>query len=312
MRRRITLVAVIFLLFFAVLFLQLNDLQVLKASKLANAPGNYASVVKAFSTPRGSILTANGQIMAETVPSSSQYKWQRVYPNGSLYSDVTGYYSLIYGTSGLEYEYNRYLEGRLATPTSFSDLFADSYVTNSVVTTIESNLQETAYKALGSLKGAVVALDPSTGAVLAMASNPTWNPAPLASPSGTVEEQAWKSLLANPNQPLLNRAIARAYPPGSTFKIITTSAIFDHDPSLATVSFPPVSSIALPETTHHLHNYAYEVCGGELPALLAVSCDTGFAQLGLRLGAANLVAEANAFGFNQVPPIDLPGKKKRT
>jgi peptidoglycan glycosyltransferase len=307
MRRRITLVAVIFLLFFAVLFLQLNDLQVLKASKLANAPGNYASVVKAFSTPRGSILTANGQIMAETVPSSSQYKWQRVYPNGSLYSDVTGYYSLIYGTSGLEYEYNRYLEGRLATPTSFSDLFADSYVTNSVVTTIESNLQETAYKALGSLKGAVVALDPSTGAVLAMASNPTWNPAPLASPSGTVEEQAWKSLLANPNQPLLNRAIARAYPPGSTFKIITTSAIFDHDPSLATVSFPPVSSIALPETTHHLHNYAYEVCGGELPALLAVSCDTGFAQLGLRLGAANLVAEANAFGFNQVPPIDLPG-----
>jgi peptidoglycan glycosyltransferase len=117
MRRRITLVAVIFLLFFAVLFLQLNDLQVLKASKLANAPGNYASVVKAFSTPRGSILTANGQIMAETVPSSSQYKWQRVYPNGSLYSDVTGYYSLIYGTSGLEYEYNRYLEGRLATPT---------------------------------------------------------------------------------------------------------------------------------------------------------------------------------------------------
>jgi peptidoglycan glycosyltransferase len=271
MRRRITLVAVIFLLFFAVLFLQLNDLQVLKASKLANAPGNYASVVKAFSTPRGSILTANGQIMAESVPSSSQYKWQRVYPNGSLYSDVTGYYSLIYGTSGLEYEYNRYLEGRLATPTSFSDLFADSYVTNSVVTTIESNLQETAYKALGSLKGAVVALDPSTGAVLAMASNPTWNPAPLASPSGTVEEQAWKSLLANPNQPLLNRAIARAYPPGSTFKIITTSAIFDHDPSLATVSFPPVSSIALPETTHHLHNYAYEVCGGELPALLAVS-----------------------------------------
>ena len=312
MRRRITFVGALFLLIFAILFLQLNDLQIVKASSLSDAPGNYSAVIKAFSTPRGEILTANGQVMAMTVPSKSQYKYQRVYPHGSLYSDVTGYYSLIYGTSGLEYEYNQYLQGKIAVPSSLSQLFSKSYSTDSLVTTISSKLQQTAYQALGSLKGAVVALNPSTGAVLAMVSNPTYNPAPLASPSGTTEQNAWKSYNANPQQPLLNRAISRAYPPGSTFKIVTTSAIFDHDPRLARVNFPPVSSIALPQTTHHLHNYAYEVCGGELPVLLAVSCDTGFAQIGLRLGASNLHAEAENFGFNQVPPIDLPGAAAST
>jgi peptidoglycan glycosyltransferase len=312
MRRRITLVGALFLLIFAVLFLQLNDLQIAKANSLANAPGNYSAIIKAFSTPRGEILTANGQVMASSVHSTSQYKYQRVYPHGSLYADVTGYYSLIYGTSGLEYEYNKYLEGQVAAPSSLSRLFTKSYTTDSVVTTLQSSLQQTAYKALGSLKGAVVALNPKTGAVLAMASNPTYNPAPLASASGTTEEDAWKSDIANSQQPLLNRAISRAYPPGSTFKIVTTSAIFDHDPKLAHVNFPPVATIALPQTTHHLHNYAYEVCGGELPVLLAVSCDTGFAQIGLRLGASNLHNEAENFGFNQVPPIDLPGAAAST
>ncbi|WP_298445903.1 penicillin-binding protein 2 [Ferrimicrobium sp.] len=312
MRRRITFVGALFLVIFALLFLQLNDLQIVKANSLADAPGNYSAIIKAFSTPRGAILTANGQVMAMSVPSKSQYKYQRVYPHGSLYADVTGYYSLIYGTSGLEDEYNQYLQGKLATPSSLSQLLTTSYSTDSVVTTLQSQLQQTAYQALGSLKGAVVALDPKTGAVLAMASNPTYNPAPLASASGTTEEDAWKSDLANPEQPLLNRAISRAYPPGSTFKIVTTSAIFDHDPKLARVNFPPVATIALPETTHRLHNYAYEVCGGELPVLLAVSCDTGFAQIGLRLGASNLHAEAENFGFNQVPPIDLPGAAAST
>ncbi|MHB1733910.1 MAG: peptidoglycan D,D-transpeptidase FtsI family protein [Ferrimicrobium acidiphilum] len=312
MRRRITLVGALFLLIFALLFLQLNDLQIAKANSLANAPGNYSAIIKAFSTPRGEILTANGQVMAGSVPSTSQYKYQRVYPHGSLYADVTGYYSLIYGTSGLEYEYNKYLQGHIAAPSSLGQLFTKSYTTDSVVTTLQSSLQQTAYKALGSLKGAVVALNPKTGAVLAMASNPTYNPAPLASANGTTEQNAWKSYISNSQQPLLNRAISRAYPPGSTFKIVTTSAIFDHDPKLARVNFPPVATIALPQTSHHLHNYAYEVCGGELPVLLAVSCDTGFAQIGLRLGASNLHNEAENFGFNQVPPIDLPGAAAST
>jgi peptidoglycan glycosyltransferase len=307
MRRRISIVSLVLLVAFALVFVQLNNLQVVQAAKLANAPGNNQEITKAFSLPRGSILTSDGQVMAETVPANNIYHYQRVYPAGNLYADITGYYSLIYGASGLELEYNKYLKARLAVPNSLSGILNDSYETDSVITTINSTLQKTAYDALGSLKGAVVAIDPSSGAILAMASNPTFDPAPLASPSGAVEEQAWHSYITNPDQPLLNRAISRDYPPGSTFKIVTTSAIFDHDPALATVNFPPVSEIALPETTHRLHNYAYEVCGGELPILLAVSCDTGFAQLGLRLGAVNLHSEAEAFGFNQVPPIDLPG-----
>ena len=312
MRRRMSLVGALLILAFSLVFLQLNNLQIVKASKLANAPGNNQATTRAFSLPRGAILTADGQVMAETVPANNVYHYQRIYPSGSLYADLTGYYSVIYGASGLEYQYNKYLQAQTAPVTSFSQLFSNHYQTDSVVTTINSQLQKTAYQALGQLKGAVVAIDPSTGAILAMASNPTFQPAPLASPNGGTEIAAWKADISNPSQPLLNRAISRAYPPGSTFKIITTSAIFDHKPSLATVNFPPVAQISLPETTHKLHNYAYEVCGGELPILLAVSCDTGFAQIGLRLGAANLAAEASKFGFNQVPPIDLAGAAAST
>jgi peptidoglycan glycosyltransferase len=312
MRRRISVVTLVLLLAFALVFLQLNNLQVVQAAKLANAPGNTSGMSRIFTEDRGPILTADGQIMAESLPIKGQTAYQRVYPAGSLYSDVTGYFSLIYGMSGLEYEMNRYLVPHVVVPQSLAQLLASPTTTDSVVTTIESKLQRTAYQALGSLKGAVIALDPRTGAILALASNPAFDPAPLASQSTTTEIQAWRADLANPENPLLDRAISRAYPPGSTFKIVTTSAIFDHDPGLALISFPPVAEISLPETTHRLHNYAYEVCGGPLPETLAVSCDTAFAQLGLKLGAQNLAADANAFGFNHVPPIDLPGAAPST
>jgi peptidoglycan glycosyltransferase len=312
MRRRIGIVTAVLLLAFALVFLQLNNLQVVEASKLASAPGDTAQMTRIFSEARGPILTADGQIMAESVPLGGQQGYQRVYPAGPLYADVTGYFSLIYGLSGVEYEMNRYLVPHIEVPDSLSQLLGPSTQTDTVVTTIDSALQRTAYQALGSLKGAVVALDPRTGAVLALASNPTFDPAPLASQSAATEIAAWKADLGNPQNPLLDRAISRAYPPGSTFKIVTTSAIFDHDPRLALINFASVSQISLPETTHKLHNYAYESCGGTLPETLAVSCDTAFAQLGLKLGAANLADEAQSFGFNQVPPIDLPGAAAST
>jgi peptidoglycan glycosyltransferase len=311
-RRRIFIIGVVFLFAFGLVFLQLNNLQVIESNKLTNEASAAGGVVEKFSLPRGSILTSDGQIMAETVPSKDVYHYQRVYPNGSLYANITGYYSLIYGVSGLEAQYNQYLSPASASTNSLTNLGESSDAVDSVVTTVSSVLQAQAYRSLGSLKGSVVALNPRTGAILALASNPTYNPAPLASPNTLIEESTWKADLANPLNPLLDRAISRSYPPGSTFKIVVSSAIYDMDPSLAKINFPSVSSIALPETTHRLHNYDYESCGGTLPALLAVSCDTGFAQLGLRLGAARLVSAASAFGFNQVPPIDIPGAAAST
>lgn len=312
MHRRIGIVTLVLLLAFALVFVQLNNLQVVQASKLADAPGNTAGMQRIFSENRGPILTADGQVMAESVPLHGGNGYQRTYPAGPLYGDVTGYFSLIYGLSGLEYELNRYLVPHVVVPDSISQLLGSSEQVDSVVTTINSHLQQTAYQALGSLKGAVIALDPRTGAILALASNPTYDPAPLAAQSTSTEIAAWKADLANAADPLLDRAISRAYPPGSTFKMVTTSAIFDHDPKLALINFPSVSQIPLPETTHELHNYAYESCGGTLTQTLPASCDTAFAQLGLKLGATSLSEEAAAFGFNQVPPIDLPGAAAST
>ncbi len=312
MQRRILVLAVFFIVAFSLLFLQLNNIQVLQAQSLSNASGNNNSTTKAFSLPRGAILTADGKVIADTVPANDVYHYQREYPYGSLYSDITGYDSIIYGKSGIESAYNSYLQGRLAPPNSLSSLFSTKYRTDSVVTTINSKLQSTAATALGSMAGAVVAIQPSTGSILAMYSSPSFNPNALSSPNGAVESAAWKKDNQGTYPPLLNMAIARSFPPGSTFKVVTSSAIYDHDPAIATQKFPVESVTKLPQTTLTLHNYAYEACGGTLPVLLQVSCDTGFANIGLELGANNLSQEANAFGFNSVPPLDISGAAAST
>lgn len=294
-------------LLFVVLFLQLNRIQILDATKLANAPGNSRNITNAFSQIRGAILTSDGAVIAETLPSKDVYHFQRTYPNGPLYSDVSGYQSIIYGNDGIESYYNSYLTPHNAPVTSLSGLISPKQQVDNVILTISSKLQATAQRAFGSLRGAAVAIDPSTGGILAMYSSPSYDPNLLVSHSGTEETSAWTSLLKDPSQPLLARTYRRNYPPGSTFKVVTSSAVYDHNPSLATKVYPSVSSISLPDTTNRLANYAHEVCGGMIPYLLAVSCDTGFGAIGLDLGPNALSSEAFSFGFNQTPPLDLYG-----
>ena len=305
MKKRIRLMGLFLALLFSVLFLQLNRIQVLDAAKLSTAPGNSRNITNAFSHNRGAILTSDGTVIAETVPSTDIYHFQREYPQGPLYADISGYQSIIYGNDGIESYYNSYLTPHNSSSNSLASLFSSGQQVDNVILTISSKLQLAAQKAFGNLRGAAVAINPSTGGILAMYSSPSYDPNLLASPSGTTEINTWNSLIKNPAQPLLARAYRRNYPPGSTFKIVTSSAVFDHNPSLATKVYPSVSSIALPDTTNRLANYAHEVCGGMIPYLLAVSCDTGFGAIGLDLGASALSGEANAFGFNQVPPLDL-------
>lgn len=309
MDRRIRRLGIFLILLFGLLFLQLNNLQVFQASKLDNKPGNVLTASSTNIEPRGQIVSRNGTVLAESVPVSDKYHYQRKYPYGSLYADITGFDSIIYGTDGIESSYNKYLVAQPNPITSLSDIFSNNkkYVTNTVVLSVSAKLQQQAEKSLGKLKGAVVAIDPSTGAILAMYSSPSYNPNLLASHSAASVEKAWHTYQSDPTQPMLNRAYRRDYPPGSTFKIVTTSAIFAHDPSLALKVWPYQTQISLPDTTSTLSNYAHESCGGTLANALAVSCDTTYAQIGLKLGATNLYNEATSFGFDQVPPLDLPG-----
>ncbi|HUJ65636.1 MAG TPA: penicillin-binding transpeptidase domain-containing protein, partial [Acidimicrobiales bacterium] len=172
--------------------------------------------------------------------------------------------------------------------------------------TVLDKLQALAREQLAGRDGSVVALDPRTGAILAMYSNPTFDPNTISSHNLALDQANYKALTALPGGVLAPAAYRQTWFPGSTFKVITSSGVYDHNPALATKTYPYLSALPLPQTTNELHNFGGEVCGGQLPHLFTVSCDTGFGQIGLDLGGAALSLEANAFGFNQVPPIDLP------
>ena len=307
MNRRIMLLGAALLVCFGALFLQLNYVQVVDASKLANSPNNSRNVTANYSKPRGFVQTSDGVVVARSVPSKDDLKFQRQYPTGGLFASITGYDSFIFGIGGgVEATYNSVLTGKNVPLRSIKQLFTNSSVVGNVTLTVSNKLQQAAASALAGRTGAVVALDPTNGAILAMYSNPTYDPSPLASHNSGDERNAWSLYTLDKTNPMLPRSYRETYPPGSTFKVVDSAAVFDHQPLLATKPYPNVGSINLPLTTNKLHNFNNEVCGGQLPQLLQVSCDTGFGQVGLDLGAQNLSDEAAAFGFGQAAPIDLP------
>ncbi len=305
MDRQIRRMGFVLLVLFGVLFLQLNNIQVLQAAKLSNASGNSRHITADFSRPRGVIQTADGVVVARSVPSNDAYKLVRQYPEGPLFAGITGFFSLTYGSDGVEATYDKDLSGQTLPIRHLSDLLRPRTTTEDLTLTISNRLQQQAATSLGHLKGAVVVIDPRDGSVLAMHSFPSYDPNALASHDQALVTKTRAAYLADPSQPMLARAYRRAYPPGSTFKVVDSAGVFDHDPALASKSYPILTQLVLPQTNRTLHNFAGESCGGMLPALLKVSCDTGFAQVGLDLGAQNLAGEANAFGYDHTPPLDL-------
>jgi peptidoglycan glycosyltransferase len=311
--RSIRWLGLVIMALFVAMVVQLANLQVVQASKFNHNPLNTRQVVADFSRPRGVIQTADGVVLAESVPSNDIYKYQRVYPHGLEYAFLTGYFSFLYGSEGVEHQYADQLAGRdLPLSTNLRSLLTSQSRTANVTLTVSSKLQDAATSALGQRVGAVVAIDPRDGSILALVSQPSYDPTPLASHSSSTEQQAFTSLNADPGQPMLPRVYRESYAPGSTFKVVTASAVYDRMPALATKTYPVLTALPLPLTTNKLHNFGGESCGGQLPELLTVSCDTGFGQIGLDLGAPALSAEAQGFGFDQVPPLDLPGVFKST
>lgn len=305
MTRQIRTLGIALMVLFLVLFLQLNYLQVVRANKLAHDPRNNRALVRDYSRDRGDIQTSDGVVLARSVKSADAFKRQRQYPTGALFGHVTGYFSL-FSSTGVERTYGDELSGRhLGTrlPTG-ARLFSNDTITGTVTLSLNAKLQQLAADTLGKRKGTVVALDPTTGAILALWSFPSYDPNPLAAHDQTAARNAFTALTNDPNQPLLAKGWRRAFAPGSTFKVVTASAALDHKPELATKNYPVLRQLALPTSTKSLPNFGGESCGGTLPNLLKVSCNTGFGQMGLDLGGDNLAAEADAFGVNQAPPLD--------
>jgi peptidoglycan glycosyltransferase len=312
MNRQIRLIGLGMMVLFVALFLQLNWLQIVHAPALEANPLNGRAVVKEYSAKRGDIVSADGTTLAASVPTNDQFKYLRQYPTGVLFGQITGYFSFIYGSDGAERTYDKVLTGKSSPfklPTSLSQLrqlLSNHDQSQSITLTVLDRLQKVAQAQLAGRTGSVVALDPRTGAILAMYSNPSFDPNLLSGHNLAQVQANYKALIATPGGVLAPGAYRQRFFPGSTFKIITTGAVYEHKPALAAKVYPTLSALPLPQTTNKLHNFGGETCGGQLPELFTVSCDTGFGQIGLDLGGVPLTSEALRFGFNQTPPIDLP------
>ncbi|HVF33243.1 MAG TPA: penicillin-binding protein 2 [Acidimicrobiales bacterium] len=306
MNRQIRRVGIVLMGLFVLLFLQLNYLQVVRRDALADDPRNTRVAVRDFSRARGQILSADGTVLAKSVPSDDQFERQREYPTGDLFGHVTGFFSFTYGRTGVERSYGDELAGRDLGFRNLKDVLVERTVTGDVFLTVDRNLQQLARDTLGDKRGSVVLLDATSGAVLALWGFPSYDPNPLAGHDQKAVQSAYQVLDAAPNKPMQARTYQETFAPGSTFKVVTAAAALDRNPEVAARVYPPLKVLDLPQTTATLPNFGGGTCGGALVDLLKVSCNTGFGQMGLDLGAETMHAEAGDFGFNDRPPIDLP------
>ena len=225
--------------------------------------------------PRGKIYSSDGVVLAYSKPTHDGYKYLRVYPQATakLFAGVTGYESVAAtNATGLELEYNQFLASHNAPITKLGQLILRQKITNNVTVTVSYALQQVAAEALAGRTGSVVAIDPRTGAVLAMYGNPTFDPNLFAVHSYNAVNRNYEKLVNSPGDPLINYPTSVAKAPGSTFKVIDSSAIYDQESKLARQTWTPVRSIVLPQTNGlTLQNFGGEYCptsGTDLAAIL--------------------------------------------
>lgn len=310
--RRVALVMVVL---FAALFINLNYLQVVRADDLASNNLNRRQLRAEYESERGRILIGSGadtRPVAESQPTDGELRFLRTYDAGELLAHVTGFSSPIFGRSQVEQAFNDALTGNA--PEAFARNLADlvagrERAGDAVHLTVREPVQQAARDALGDREGAVVALEPATGAVLALWSGPTFDPDVLAQHDFDALTGAWEALNADDARPLLNRAISETYPPGSTFKLVTAAAALESGIS-PDERFPDPGELELPQTSATIGNFGGSLCNGGQPLTLtqalAVSCNTTFAQLGLDLGSNALAEQAARFGFNGEWDFQLP------
>ncbi|TWP38233.1 peptidoglycan D,D-transpeptidase FtsI family protein [Leekyejoonella antrihumi] len=299
-------------LMFCALLVAATIIQFVQANSLDNRPGNRRTLLASYSKQRGSILVG-GNAVAISKPTSDDLKWRRTYPNGKLYADVTGYYSFTYGASAIEQAEGGLLSGssdRLFYRRLVDVITGKPPQGASVELTLNAKVQQAAAEALGNQRGAVVALDPKTGAILAMVTSPTYDPNPLASHNLTSVSKSWTQLNNAPNNPLINRAInGNLYPPGSTFKLVTSAAALASGKYTPNTTVPGPARLKLPQTTVSLPTDDGQPCGPNdkttLIHALAVSCNTAYASVGMNLGAAAVRNQAQKFGWGQDLKIPL-------
>ena len=316
MNRALRHVAVVGFVMFALLFASTSNVQFFSAQALNEDPLNNRTFINEISRERGAILV-DGTPVAYSVPTDSTYEFQRTYGGEGMpadqYAGLTGFFSVVSGASGLERTENSLLNGTddaLFYDKVRSIFTGEQPMGAAVELTIDPAAQSAAWQGLGGQKGAVAAIDAKTGAILALASTPGWDPNALAVHDSAQAQEAYDSLIADEDNPAFNRAIGgNLYPPGSTFKIITAAAAIESGDYTKDSELDGPAELDLPETSATIRNAGGGSCGSgdtvTLQQSLVISCNTSFAKLGMDVGSDALEEQARKFGFGQDLTIPL-------
>jgi peptidoglycan glycosyltransferase len=297
-------VGIAMMVLFIGLIAQLTYLQLARSSNLADDPRNSRNFLRDVRRPRGPIVSADGVVLAKSVKVDDEFAYQRVYPDetAQLFAQLVGYQSIQTGSAGVEREYSAVLAGRDLDTISrnLADAFSGRQLVGTVVLTAEQRAQEAAAAGLNGRRGSVVVLDVQTGGIVAAYSNPTFNPNLLASHNLKAAQTARSLYTLDKTNPMLARVWRELYPPGSTFKTVTTSVTVEDNVDVDKV-FPFITELPLPLTTRTLKNFGGERCGGTLLESFVVSCNTTFGQVGLDLGD-RFASGIERFTINGKPP----------
>ena len=312
MNRQIRQLAVGLMMCYVVLFATLNYWQVAQEQELNANVENTRAVRREFNKPRGDIVSADGVIAATSTPipdPNAEFDRIREYPTGDLLSNVTGYFTLNFGSTQVERAYGDVLTGNTTEQQlrALGNILAsDVDNSGSVELAVRHDLQQVAKFALGGRTGSVVVQDIETGAVRAMYSNPTYDPNTFVTLPFDEAREAIVDLQNAPGDPLLAGAYQQRFMPGSTFKVITTGIGIEAGVIDRTTQFVRESEWVPPQTTNPIQNYRGSTCGGDLPEVFRRSCNIPFAQTAISLGPDRMVAGVDAWGIGEELPIDLP------
>jgi peptidoglycan glycosyltransferase len=291
----------------ALLLANVTYIQLARGPEYRDDPRNPRVLLARSSKERGTIVDRSGKILARSVQDPlAQGGFIRRYPQGADTVHAVGYSSLLFGDRGLERAYASELRSK--EDVTISDMVAAllgrDLRPQSLVSTIDLDIQRIATEQMDGVEGAIVALDPATGEIVAYVSHPDFDPAPLLDATSA---PAGDALEADPDQPLLDRVVAETYPPGSTFKIVTLAAALENGVASPETLFDDPVEFDLPGSTATIRNFDRSTCAGggevELAVAFTRSCNTVFADLGIQVGADRMVQQAEAFGFGDPVPF---------
>ncbi|MET7763457.1 penicillin-binding protein 2 [Streptomyces sp. NPDC005393] len=282
-----------------------NWIQYVQADELKNNKNNRRVLIARYNQPRGNIIVDGRPITGSVETNGTDFKYKRTYKNGAMWAPVTGYASQVFDANQIEKLEDGILTGnddRLFFNRTIDMITGKEQKGGDVITTLNGKAQEAAFKGLGNNKGAVAALDPRTGKILALASTPSYDPSKIAGGSKS-DEKAWQALQPqnNTDDPMLNRALRQTYPPGSTFKVVTAAAALENG-KYSNIDAPTESPLPwqLPLSSKNLENEGNIPCeNATLRQALRYSCNTVFGKLGDDLGKEKMLEEAKKFGFNK-------------